>query len=144
MELFASKEHARLYAAYRPVYPKSMFDTVIEFCTQSSTGNTFNTALDVGCGSGQSTHPLATYFRRVIGLDVSENQIQQAKEKYPDLEFRVGKAEDLTFLEDASVDLVTVAAALHWFDQERFFNEIQRLSDKCHTVQGLVSSKCVK
>ncbi|GBM62590.1 hypothetical protein AVEN_34028-1, partial [Araneus ventricosus] len=37
------------------------------------------TAVDVGCGNGQSTVILAPYFKRVHGSDVSETQIEQAK-----------------------------------------------------------------
>ncbi len=36
-------------------------------------------ALDVGCGTGQSTRPLAKYFDQVLGLDVSESQLDVAK-----------------------------------------------------------------
>lgn len=36
-------------------------------------------AVDVGCGSGQSTVNLAPFFNRVCGIDVSEAQIEEAK-----------------------------------------------------------------
>jgi 2-polyprenyl-3-methyl-5-hydroxy-6-metoxy-1,4-benzoquinol methylase len=35
-------------------------------------------AVDVGCGSGQSTQVLSPHFSRVVGLDVSEAQIKIA------------------------------------------------------------------
>jgi len=41
--------------------------------------------------------------------------------------FRVGDAEDLSFLEDGSVDLITVATAIHWFDVEKFCLECHRV-----------------
>jgi len=34
--------------------------------------------VDVGCGSGQSSTFLAPYFRRVIGTDVSQAQVNEA------------------------------------------------------------------
>lgn len=40
-----------------------------------------NLALDIGCGSGQSTIALAPYFKKVIGCDVSETQINCAKKE---------------------------------------------------------------
>ena len=36
-------------------------------------------AVDVGCGTGNNTRPLAVYFDHVIGVDVSETQISEAK-----------------------------------------------------------------
>jgi SAM-dependent methyltransferase len=36
-------------------------------------------ALDVGCGTGQGTRPLAAYFDQVIGVDVSESQLEAAR-----------------------------------------------------------------
>jgi ubiquinone/menaquinone biosynthesis C-methylase UbiE len=35
-------------------------------------------AVDVGCGTGQSTFNLAPYFKRVLGIDYSDSQIKQA------------------------------------------------------------------
>ena len=43
------------------------------------------------------------------------------------MEFRPGTAEDLSFIETGSVDLVLVGTAIHWFDQESFFVEAKRI-----------------
>lgn len=37
-------------------------------------------AVDVGCGSGQGTHFLGQHFKKVVGTDISEAQIQEAKD----------------------------------------------------------------
>ena len=37
--------------------------------------------MDIGCGSGQSTFGLAPHFKKVLGLDISEAQIAEAKKK---------------------------------------------------------------
>lgn len=48
------------------------------------------------------------------------------------LSFEVSEAERLTFIHDASTDLVTVAQAIHWIDQEPFYKEVERYcSVKC-------------
>lgn len=39
----------------------------------------FQLGVDVGCGSGQNTLLLAKYFEKVVGTDVSEAQIEEAK-----------------------------------------------------------------
>lgn len=36
--------------------------------------------MDVGCGSGQSTEILSPYFRQVIGIDNSSDQLKHAQE----------------------------------------------------------------
>ena len=46
-------------------------------------------AVDVGCGTGQSTRILSPFFRRVLGLDVSQAQIENArKESVDNVEFQ--------------------------------------------------------
>lgn len=37
-------------------------------------------AVDVGCGSGQGTHFLGEHFKKVVGTDISEAQIQEARD----------------------------------------------------------------
>lgn len=36
-------------------------------------------AVDVGCGSGQSIELLVPHFKKILGLDISEAQITEAK-----------------------------------------------------------------
>ena len=38
-------------------------------------------AVDVGCGSGQSTPLVAQYFKTVTGLDISKAQLDEAIKK---------------------------------------------------------------
>lgn len=49
-------------------------------CCLSPGANTFHLAVDVGCGSGQSTHVLASRFEKVVGTDISKAQIEAAKQ----------------------------------------------------------------
>jgi SAM-dependent methyltransferase len=44
----------------------------------------------------------------------------------PRITYRVAEAED-SGIEDHWVDLVTVAAAIHWFDLDRFYAEVRRV-----------------
>lgn len=36
-------------------------------------------AVDLGCGTGQNSRRLAPHFQEVVGIDVSESQIEEAK-----------------------------------------------------------------
>ncbi|XP_033748407.1 putative methyltransferase DDB_G0268948 [Pecten maximus] len=132
--LFEGETHAELYAKYRPKYPDALYEMIGNFCRAQGTSGV-GVAVDVGCGSGQGTFPLCDTFNHVVGVDISQSQIEQAlrlqnlDNKYDAsrLSFRVGPAEDLSFREDNSVDLVSVAAAIHWLDTEKFYKEVDRI-----------------
>ena len=90
-------------------------------------------AVDIACGSGQSTFPLAPYFRHVTGTDINSDQVEQAKKLLktkPDMvqkvNFEIGKGEDLSQFADRSLDLVSMGQAMHWIDTEKFYRETDR------------------
>ncbi|MGQ0703890.1 MAG: class I SAM-dependent methyltransferase [Gemmatimonadales bacterium] len=83
-------------------------------------------AWDCGTGSGQAATLLVSQFDRVIGSDASLKQLQAA-DPAPGLHYLVGLAES-SAIASRSVDLVTVAQALHWLDRPRFFAEVKRVA----------------
>ncbi|XP_069119321.1 putative methyltransferase DDB_G0268948 [Argopecten irradians] len=87
----------------------------------------YNLAIDVGCGNGQSTFPLAKTWKHVIGVDVSGSQIAEALAVKSNIDFRVGLAEDLYFQQDESVDLMTAGIFIHWINQPCFWKEATRV-----------------
>jgi SAM-dependent methyltransferase len=82
-------------------------------------------AWDCATGNGQAAVALAEFFERVIATDASEKQIDNA-EAHPRVEYRIAPAEN-SGIESNSVDLITVAQALHWFELERFDTEARRV-----------------
>jgi SAM-dependent methyltransferase len=110
---------ASAYARSRPRYPAELFSYLAGLTPRREL------AWDCAAGSGQATVPLARWFRRVIGTDASEAMLNQA-EPHPSVEYREAPAEQ-SGLEPASIDLVTVAQALHWLDVERFYREVRRV-----------------
>ena len=82
-------------------------------------------AWDTATGSGQAAAGLAPYFERVIATDFSASQIEKA-EPVPGVEYRVATAED-SGLDDGSVDLLTIAQALHWLELGSFYSEVRRV-----------------
>jgi SAM-dependent methyltransferase len=111
---------AASYARYRPTYPAELFDWIAELAPARTA------AWDCACGSGQATLPLADRFQSVIGTDASAEQLALAP-AHPRITWRVAAAE-VSGLPDTSVDAITVAQALHWFDLERFWVEIRRVA----------------
>jgi SAM-dependent methyltransferase len=82
-------------------------------------------ALDVGCGTGNSSRALANIARVVVGADASRSMLDAAASGVG-ICYVEARAETLPFL-DAAFDLVTVASAFHWFDRARFLPEAQRV-----------------
>jgi ubiquinone/menaquinone biosynthesis C-methylase UbiE len=82
-------------------------------------------AWDCATGNGQAAVELGEVFDRVIATDASDKQVANA-EQHPRVEYRVAAAE-ASGLEAGTVDLITVAQALHWFDLEKFYAEARRV-----------------
>ena len=68
--------------------------------------------LDLGCGSGQLTFKINELAKETIGIDKSAEMIDDAKSKFPMIEFQVGDAEKFAF--DKKFDSIFSNAALHW------------------------------
>ena len=108
------------YAAHRPSYPDELPGLLAGLPRHT------RLAVDVGCGTGQLSVPLAAHFEQVIGIDVSESQIAAAT-AHPRVSYQVGSAETLNA--EAPVDLVTVAQAAHWIDDlDAFYERVRALA----------------
>lgn len=131
---FESPEVAKLYTQYRPTYPATIYEKVFEFLDEGSDRKLRQLAIDVGCGSRQNSKVLTNSFENVLAVDASEAQVEEARTACSGLSnitLRVGSAEDLDELaEEGSVDLVTVATALHFFEVKPFFEACQRVLRK--------------
>lgn len=53
--------------------------------------------LDLGCGTGRTTAPLAEREYSVVGVDLMPSLIEKARETHPQLSFQVGDATELEF-----------------------------------------------
>ena len=111
--------HSNTYQKYRPTYPEALFS----YLTSLTGGHQL--AWDCGTGNGQAAVSLASHYDRVYATDPSEGQIFHAI-RHPKVTYQVEKAEDCS-LEPQSVDLVTVAQALHWFDFPSFYEQVRRV-----------------
>jgi len=107
------------YGKFRPWYPQDLFRWL------GSIAPANGLAWDCATGSGQAAIALAEVFERIIATDASEKQIANA-ERHKRVEYRVATAEK-SGLESGSVDLITVAQALHWFELETFYSEVRRV-----------------
>ena len=108
------------YAASRPRYPQELFDWLASVAAHR------DAAWDIATGNGQAAVGVAAHFTRVFATDLSARQLAHGI-RHPRIEYRVAPAEASGLASD-SIDLVTVAAAIHWFDLPRFYEEVRRVA----------------
>src|SRR4051794_40044496 len=107
------------YAKFRPTYPAALFDYLATLVPSRTL------AWDCATGSGQAAIALASRFEWVIATDASAKQITNAQQNER-VHYRVAPAEN-SGIASNSVELVTVAQALHWFDLPKFYEEARRV-----------------
>jgi ubiquinone/menaquinone biosynthesis C-methylase UbiE len=113
-------DRANEYARHRPTYPEALFDHLERWVPGR------DAAWDCGAGSGQTARSLAKRFRLVVATDLSERQLAQGA-AVDHVAFVAATAEAAP-LRERCADLVTVSAALHWFDRPRFYDEMRRVA----------------
>ena len=120
-------EQAKAYASNRHSFHENFFKVILAH--HQATGGTLGTLLDVGCGPGNSTRPLAKHFANAYGIDPGSQMInvarsisaEAAEKGEPEtssgkpIVFVEGTAEELEgpFREDGKkVDLLTAGTAV--------------------------------
>ncbi|HEY4504791.1 MAG TPA: class I SAM-dependent methyltransferase [Candidatus Paceibacterota bacterium] len=78
--------------AYSTNYLRESEKYVIDKYMRSGTS-----VLDVGCGTGRTTHYITEKGAKVTGIDFAENLINRAKQMHPSLDFRVMDARYIEF-----------------------------------------------
>ncbi|KAL5546510.1 hypothetical protein UlMin_006197 [Ulmus minor] len=135
-ELFIKQ--AKQYAETRPDYPKELFEFI------ASKTPDHDLAWDVGTGSGQAAQSLAMIYKKVIATDTSPKQLEFA-EKLPNIHYKqTPPTMSTNELEEkvtpkSTLDLITVAQALHWFDLPNFYNQVKWALKK---PNGVVAAWC--
>ena len=114
---------AAAHNTFRPAYPARLIADIVDHAPGRAL------AWDCATGSGQVALALDAHFARVIASDGSQAQIAQGSPSAA--RFVVALAERPP-LRAGSVDLITVAQALHWFD----------LQPASGTTRGASSAPC--
>ena len=110
------------YVAARPGYPRGAMDLL---AAELGLGPGAD-VLDLAAGTGKLTVDLVARGARVVAVEPVVAMRERLVRDVPGIEARDGTAEALP-LDDASVDLVTVAQAFHWFDAPAALAEIRRV-----------------
>ncbi len=115
---------ADLYDEIRPGYPDALFDDVVSLSGIPEGGR----ILEIGCGTGQATLPLARRGYRISCIELGENLAAVARRKlagYPKAEVKTGNFEDHPVPEGA-FDLAVSATAFHWLDPDVAYPKVAR------------------
>lgn len=107
------------YVRYRPRYPSELFDYLASITPARQL------VWDCGTGNGQAALALVKHFKRVVATDASADQLARAT-PHERIDYRVERAEEVS-LKPGSVDLITVAVAVHWFNFETFYQTVRRV-----------------
>jgi SAM-dependent methyltransferase len=107
------------YAQYRPRYPDALFTFL------ASVAPEHELAWDCATGNGQAALSLTPYFKQVVATDANKQQIANSV-PHERIRYQISRAEQ-SEIGDHSVDLVTVAQAIHWFDLDAFYTEVRRV-----------------
>jgi trans-aconitate methyltransferase len=120
---------ADYYHRYRHGYPSAVIDALVSAFNL----NGQDVIVDLGCGTGQLTLPMARHVRAVIGVDVEPDMLEHAQRAARDADVRnvtwmVGADIDIpalrSLLGDRSVGAVTIAQALHWMNHQDLFRAV--------------------
>lgn len=122
MSYFAHQSAAQRYAQSRPYFHPLVIEKIRAYLRLTEP---LAQVLDVGCGTGQSTVALKAIATAMVGVDLSPAMLAEATPD-PAIRYLVAPAEEIP-LPSGSCDLLTTSLAFHWFDQERFLTEAQRL-----------------
>ncbi|PVV01492.1 hypothetical protein BB560_004088 [Smittium megazygosporum] len=130
MSAFSSSEYN--YSGYsrdRPVYNPQLIDFMLKYHNEINTNKT-DTVVDVATGTGIVARLLDKSFKRVVATDISAKMLETAKLVKNDgvnIEYKQATGEDMSFLPDNSVDMITVGTGAHWFNSEVFLKEANRV-----------------
>jgi SAM-dependent methyltransferase len=113
---------ADAYARYRPGYPVALLEWGLAPVRDADGLR----VLDLAAGTGKITEGLVGLDVDVIAVEPDTAMLAQLTSRFPKVDARSGTAESIP-LPDASVDVVFVGQALHWFDLDRALPEIDRV-----------------
>lgn len=88
--------------------------------------------LEIGCGIGTDAFMLASSCKEYIGIDLTENAIELAKKRFELYNLKGNfyslNAEDLSFFEDNSIDMVYSFGVIHHTENpEKIVKEVNRI-----------------
>lgn len=112
------------YARFRDIYPEEFYEHI----TKRGLCISGQSVLDIGTGTGVLPRNMQKYGAKWTGVDITENQIEQAKRlsEGMDIDYYAMPAEALNF-PDGSFDIITACQCFWYFDHKRACGELARI-----------------
>lgn len=130
-ELFSGK--AQKYADARPGYPDQAMDYIATLVPSNAI------FADIGAGTGKFTIILARYGYELFAVEPNADMrelLTVELRPFNNVKIVAGTAETTT-LPDHSIDVITCAQALHWFEPDEFRAECKRIGKPEYKVIGI-------
>lgn len=133
------------YNSFRPKYPPTFYKILSQYASKGDESKLpLEKSIDLGCGTGVATYPLLNISNEVIGLDLSLTMVETANSLIDErtkqlgvdksrISFKTGAVEDFLDsksqdIQQNSVDLITAAQCIHWFqDFPKFFENSYKI-----------------
>jgi ubiquinone/menaquinone biosynthesis C-methylase UbiE len=122
-ERFSGRVQA--YLTYRPRFPRE----IVPFLRQHGALPPGAVVADIGAGTGMLAEVFLEAGHRVLAVEPNSEMLEACRAlaaEHPALQVVKGSAEATT-LPDASVNLIAVGRAMHWFDWPRAHREFARI-----------------
>ena len=110
---------------------KLVLRLIRSYCPKASEEKAEWKILDIGCSTGEFTHLLYQFSKKVVGIDVSQTAINRAKCKFPNIDFKVSRFPGFQH-GDIVFDLITCLEVLYYMDkqtQENLLTEMKTMLD---------------
>jgi ubiquinone/menaquinone biosynthesis C-methylase UbiE len=104
----------------------SRYQEFMEVIKKNIQGN----CIDIGCGTGLRMKFFIPRVDRLIGIDISETRIKEAKKMHPEINFIISDARKLPFknqIFDTVLALEVIEHLPNYYDQEVFLQEVKRV-----------------
>jgi ubiquinone/menaquinone biosynthesis C-methylase UbiE len=111
------------YDEYRSGYSRSLYEVLSEYGFKPGWS-----VLDVACGTGLASEPLAKRGLQITAVDISEPMLDKARIRLKEAKLVVGSAEKLPF-RDGAFNSVICAQAIHWMDEPTALSEMARVTN---------------
>lgn len=100
------------------------------------------TALDIGCGLGHFSAALQKLGFSVVGADGRESNVLEARQRFPEIDFRVADVEEKSSSAWGSYDLVLCLGLLYHLENPmRAIRNLEAMSGKLLIVEGMCVSE---
>jgi len=121
--------HTRMASFYdrdQPHYKPENVERVVATIRNLSEGCNSDSLLDIGCGTGFILNIAKKYFKRVVGVDITQAMLDEVDLFSGNIELRLADSSDIPF-DDESFDVCTAYGFLHHLlELDSTFKEVYR------------------